>query len=45
MVDTIHANFFYLFKLKKNIIYVYLPFEDYFPKYPILSDYREIDLS
>ena len=33
------------FKIKKYIIYVYPPFEDYFHKYPILLDYREIDLS
>ena len=37
-------GYFTILKLKKkNIIYVYTPFEHYFSKCPILLDYSEID--
>ena len=38
-------DLFQFFEEKKNIIYVYPPFEDYFRKYNVLLDYGEIDLS
>ena len=38
-------GFFTILTLKKNITYVYTPFEDYFLKCHVLLDYREIDLN
>ena len=45
MAEYVIADGFLTFSkfFKKNIIYVYTPFQEYFLKYPIFLDYRKID--